>query len=156
LSSAQEQSRGETPYENEERSQHAPVSHEVGATSDIPLLEWIVGGVGFLLIASVVAFLLYHAITGVDSPPDVNVSIVSIRQNRSGYIVRVKARNDGGSTAEGVVIQGELKKGSQVLERSHTTLDYAPPGSEKEFGLFFTRDPRQFELQIRPLGYENP
>ncbi|HEX2228422.1 MAG TPA: TIGR02588 family protein [Candidatus Binatia bacterium] len=153
---AQEKPGGEKTHELAEPSQQAPASDEVRGTSDIPLLEWIVGGVGFLLITSVIAFLLYHAITGMDSPPDVSVSIVAIRQNRSGYLVRVKARNDGGSTAEGVVIQGELKKGSQVLERSETTLDYSPPGSEKEFGLFFTRDPRQFELHIRPLGYEKP
>ena len=153
---AQEKPSGENAYGIAEPSQDAPASDGLRATSDIPLLEWIIGGVGFLLITSVIAFLLYHAITGIDSPPDVNVSIVSIQQNRSGYLVRVKARNDGGSTAEGVVIEGELKKGSQVLERSETTVDYSPPGSEKEFGLFFTRDPRQFELQIRALGYENP
>jgi uncharacterized protein (TIGR02588 family) len=125
-------------------------------TSGIPTLEWIVGGVGLLLITGVIAFMLYHAITGIDSPPDVNVSVVSIRQNRSGYLVMIKARNYGGTTAEGTVIEGELKKGSQVLERSHTTLDYSPPGSEKELGLFFRQDPRLFQLQIRPLGYEEP
>lgn len=148
-SRAQEQPRGE-------RAQPAPAHDDLRASSDIPLLEWIIGGAGFLLITGVIAFLLFHAITGIDSPPDVNVSVVSIRQNRSGYLVTVKARNYGGSTAEGLVIEGELKQGSRVLERSHTTVDYSPPGSEKQAGLFFTRDPRQFDLQIRPLGYEDP
>jgi uncharacterized protein (TIGR02588 family) len=36
------------------------------------------------------------------------------------------------------------------------TLDYSPPGSEKQAGLFFTRDPRQFQLQVRALGYVEP
>jgi uncharacterized protein (TIGR02588 family) len=155
-SRAQEPARGEGAYNNTERGRDALTYDKSPASSDIPTLEWIVGGVGFLLITGVIAFMLYHAITGIDSPPDVNVNVLSIRQNRSGYLVTVKARNYGGSTAEGLVIEGELRNGAQVLERSHTTLDYSPPGSEKEVGLFFTRDPRRFDLQVRALGYEEP
>jgi uncharacterized protein (TIGR02588 family) len=124
--------------------------------SAIPLLEWIVGAVGFLLVSGMIGLMIYHALTGIDSPPDLELRILSVQQVRGGYLATVKARNHGGSTAEGLVIEGELKQGSQVVERSQTTLDYAPPESEKKAGLFFTRDPRQFELQLRPLGYEEP
>ena len=153
---AQELTRDESADNRAESLRDALTHEESAGSSDIPVLEWIVGGVGFLLVTGAIVFMLYHAITRIDSPPDVGVSVVSIRQNRSGYLVTVRARNYGGSTAEGLVIEGELKDGSQSLERSHTTLDYAPPGSEKEAGLFFTRDPRKFELQLRPLGYEEP
>jgi uncharacterized protein (TIGR02588 family) len=155
-SRAKDPARDESAYTIAEPAQDARPREERQASSDIPMSEWIVGAVGFLLVTGVIVFMLYHAITKIDSPPDVNVSVLSIRQNRSGYLVTVRARNYGGSTAEGLVIEGELKKGSQILERSHTTLDYAPPGSDKQAGLFFTRDPRQFELQLRPLGYEEP
>jgi uncharacterized protein (TIGR02588 family) len=153
---AQEQASAEGAYNVAEPAPAARPYDDAQASSDIPVSEWIVGGVGFLLVTGVIVFMLYHAITKIDSPPDIDVSVLSIRQNRSGYLVTVRARNDGGSTAEGLVIEGELKKGSQILERSHTTLDYAPPGSEKQAGLFFTRDPRHFELQLRALGYEDP
>jgi uncharacterized protein (TIGR02588 family) len=126
------------------------------ALEDIPALEWITGALGFVLVAGVIIFLCYSAITVTHSPPDITVSVASVMPRRNGYLVIVKAVNYGGSTAAGVVVEGEIRNASQVLERSETTLDYSPPGSEKHAGLFFTRDPRQFKLQVRALGYVEP
>lgn len=76
---------------------------------------------------------------------------------QSGYLVQFNAFNEGGSTAEGVVIEGKLRRGPDpAVETSHTTLDYLPSHSELKGGLFFTQDPRQFDLQLRALGYEVP
>ena len=122
----------------------------------IPIWEWIVAAVGLLLVAGVIGFLLYEAFSGERLPPDVKLSVESVVQTRNGFLVRITAVNEGSLTAEGVIVEGELRSGSEVLERSRTTIDYLPPGSEKRGGLFFTRDPRRFELQVRPLGYEEP
>ena len=122
----------------------------------IPIWEWIVAAVGLVLVAGVIGFLLYEAFSGERLPPDVKLSVESVVQTRNGFLVRITAVNEGGMTAEGVIIEGELRSGSEVLERSRTTIDYLPPGSEKRGGLFFTRDPRRFDLQVRPLGYEEP
>ena len=47
--------------------------------------------------------------------------------------------------------------GSGISEiRLALFLDYLPPHSKRRGGLFFTRDPRQFELQARAFGYEEP
>jgi uncharacterized protein (TIGR02588 family) len=134
--------------------QTAPSDRETA--SEIPFLEWLVGGIGLILIASVIAVLIYRAVSVSDSPPDLVLEVISVQRNRSGYLVTTRVRNNGGSTAEGVVIEGAIKDGLQILERSHTTLDYAPPRSEKRVGLFFTRDPRRFDFQLRALGYEEP
>jgi uncharacterized protein (TIGR02588 family) len=101
-------------------------------------------------------FVIYNAITASNSPPDIDVALVSVQQNRNGYLAIVLARNHGGSTAKGLVVEGEVTNGAQVLERSQTTLDYAPPKSEKQAGLFFTLDPRRYQLKLRALGYEEP
>ena len=122
----------------------------------IPIWEWIVAGVGLVLVASVIGFLIYEAFTGKRLPPDVKLSVDSVVQTGNGYLVKVTAVNEGGQTAEGVSIEGELRTGTESLERSRTTIDYLPPRSEKRAGLFFTRDPRKFELHVRPLGYEEP
>ncbi|HEX6440181.1 MAG TPA: TIGR02588 family protein [Candidatus Binatia bacterium] len=122
----------------------------------IPIWEWIVAAVGLVLVAGVIGFLLYEAFSGERLPPDVKLSVESVVQTRNGFLVRITAVNEGGMTAEGVIIEGELRSGSEVLERSRTTIDYLPPSSEKRGGLFFTRDPRRFDLQVRPLGYEEP
>ena len=122
----------------------------------IPIWEWIVAAIGFMLVAGVIGFLLYEALGGNRMPPDVKLSVDSVVQTRNGYLVKITAVNQGGITAEGVDIEGELRRGTEAVERSRTTIDYLPPGSEKRAGLFFTRDPQQFELQVRPFGYEEP
>ena len=35
-------------------------------------------------------------------------------------------------------------------------MDYLPPGSEREGGLFFSRDPRRHEVRLRAKGYVDP
>jgi uncharacterized protein (TIGR02588 family) len=122
----------------------------------IPIWEWIVAAIGFMLVAGVIGFLLYEALAGNRLPPDLKLSVDSVVQTRNGYLVKITAVNQGGTTAEGVDIEGELRRGTEPVERSQTTIDYLPPRSEKRAGLFFTRDPRQFDLQVRPFGYEEP
>ena len=104
----------------------------------------------------VIGFLIYEAFTGSRLPPDVKVSVDSVVQIRNGYLLRITAVNEGGTTAEGVIVEAELRSGTEPVERSRTTIDYLPPHSEKKAGLFFTRDPRQLDLQVRSLGYEEP
>ena len=122
----------------------------------IPIWEWIVAGVGLVLVASVIGFLIYEAFTGKRLPPDVKLSVDSVVEIRNGVLVRITAVNEGGMTAEGVIVEAELRSGTEPVERSRTTIDYLPPRSEKRAGLFFTRDPRQLDLQVRSLGYEEP
>ena len=137
---------------NEPRS----VSQKQQEENAIPIWEWIVAAIGFVLVASVIGFLLYEALGGNRLPPDVKLSVDSVVQTRNGYLARIIAVNEGGTTAAGVVIEGELRKGAEAIERSWTTIDYLPPRSEQRGGLFFTRDPQQFELQLRPFGYVEP
>lgn len=122
----------------------------------IPIWEWIVAGVGLVLVAGVIGFLIYEAFTGKRLPPDVKLSVDSVVEIRNGFLVRITAVNEGGMTAEGVIVEAELRSGTEPVERSRTTIDYLPPRSEKKAGLFFTRDPRQLDLQVRSLGYEEP
>ena len=109
-----------------------------------------------MLVAGALGLLLYKAIWREVSPPEVIVRVISVVPMQNGYLVRFHAVNEGGSTAEGVVIEGELGRGTERAETSHTTLDYLPARSEKRGGLFFTHDPRQFDFQMRAFGYEEP
>jgi uncharacterized protein (TIGR02588 family) len=137
-------------------AQARPTSQTQQEQDAIPIWEWIVAGVGLVLVAGVIGFLIYEAFTGKRLPPDVKLSVTSVNQTRNGFLVRLTAINEGGTTAEGVIVEAELRNGTGPVERSRTTIDYLPPRSEKKAGLFFTRDPRQLELQVRALGYEEP
>jgi uncharacterized protein (TIGR02588 family) len=125
-------------------------------SNTIPIWEWIVAGIGLVIVSGVLGFLLYAALGKNHLPPDVALSIDSVAPTGNGYLVKITAVNQGSSTAEGVIVEGQLKNGTEVLERSQTTLEYLPPRSKKRGGLFFSRDPRRFELQVRPFGYEEP
>jgi uncharacterized protein (TIGR02588 family) len=125
-------------------------------SSATPIWEWIVAGVGLVLVGGAISFLLYQTVRNGQSPPDITVRVESVAPTRSGYIVKITVANHGDSTAEGLVIEGDLRRGAEKVEVSHTTINYAPARSEKPGGLFFTQDPRQFALHVRALGYEEP
>ena len=122
----------------------------------IPIWEWIVGGIGFLMVAAVIGFLAHQALEGDPTAPDIRLSVTAVRATTDGYLVNVAVTNHGSSTAQGVILEGVLRSGAEPVEQSQTTIEYLPPRSEKQAGLFFTRDPRQFKFEVRPLGYEEP
>jgi uncharacterized protein (TIGR02588 family) len=136
------------------------VSHEAGKEQgkikDAPLWMWGIALLGLTLVLGSIVFMLYEAAAGDSSPPDVTVRVDSILPTRNGFLVKFRAVNEGGSTAEGLTVEGELRNGTEGVETSNTTIEYVPSHSEREGGLFFTSDPRQFELRLRAKGYEKP
>jgi uncharacterized protein (TIGR02588 family) len=136
------------------------VSHEAGKEQgkikDAPLWMWGIAFIGLALVLGSIVFMLYEAAAGDSSPPDVTVRVDSILPTRNGFLVTFLALNEGGSTAEGLTVEGELRNGTESLEMSNTTIEYVPSHSEREGGLFFTLDPRRYELQLRAKGYEKP
>jgi uncharacterized protein (TIGR02588 family) len=128
-----------------------------GAARGTPLSERIVAALGALFVLGSIGFLIYHAVGRDESPPDVRIVAAEIREQRNGYLVRFRALNEGGSAAAGLTVAGELSEtDGAVVERSETRIDYLPARSEHEGGLFFTSDPRDFTLRLRPEGYSKP
>lgn len=131
-------------------------SERQGREKDTPVWEWIVAYMGLALVAGTFGFMCYQAIKGDSSPPDISVQVDSIQPVRNGYLVKIRAFNRGGSTAAGLTVEGELRDESGSVETSDATINYVPSHSERRGGLFFTKDPRQFQLQLRAEGYEAP
>jgi uncharacterized protein (TIGR02588 family) len=123
---------------------------------DAPWWMWGIAFLGLALIAGSIAFMLYQAVAGDSSPPDITVHVDSIVPTRNGYLVMFRAVNDGGSTAEGVTIEGVIRNGTEIMETSHTVIEFVPAHSEREGGLFFGSDPALSQFQLRAKGYENP
>ena len=129
---------------------------EAAGPRAIPIVEWVIGALGALLLAGTIGFLVWHALGRDQAPPDVRVVVDLVEQLRNGYLVQFRAVNEGGSTAAQLVIEGELAGPDGPIETSEATLDYVPPRSDRRGGLFFTHDPRQFELRVRAGGYAKP
>lgn len=124
--------------------------------SQAPALEWLAAVLGLILVVSSIGFLIYRAIIKEDTPPDLNVVADAVTKTEKGYLVKFSLENKGGSNASQVTIEGKLKKGDEDAETSSVTFAYAPSHSKKEGGLLFTKNPQEFQMELRALGYENP
>jgi uncharacterized protein (TIGR02588 family) len=123
--------------------------------------EWVaagVAGVGALLIASVMGYMIWygsHYPQGI--PPELTVRPLGMQAVASGYLVTFRADNEGSSTAAQVLISGVLKDADGLtLEESEATVDYVPQHSHREGGLLFSRDPSAHKLELRVEGYADP
>jgi uncharacterized protein (TIGR02588 family) len=121
-----------------------------------PLWMWGIGVLGLVLILGSIGFVLYEAVAGDSSPPDVKVQVEAILPTQNGFLVEFRLINEGGTTAAGLTVEGELQNGAEIVESSDTTIEYLPSHSERKGGLFFTLDPRRYQLQLRAKGYETP
>lgn len=118
--------------------------------------EWVVAALGLLIIASTVGFLLYQALARPEVPPAIVLHADEVAEFAGGYRVGFTARNIGTGTAANVTVEGRLLSGTETVETSQATLGYVPGSSSERGGLFFTRDPRDHQLELRALGYEEP
>jgi uncharacterized protein (TIGR02588 family) len=121
-----------------------------------PPWEWGVAFLGLVLVLAALGFVAYQAVAGDDSPPYVTVHAEAILPLDHGYLVQLRAVNQGGSTAAQVVVEGRLTGESGRLEMGEAVIDYVPSHSHRKGGLFFSQDPRKHPLQLRARGYAEP
>ncbi len=122
----------------------------------LPLSEWLVAGLGALMVLGAIAYLVHHSLGRERTPPDIRLTTERVIELSNGFLVQFRARNEGRSAAAEVVIEGELAAPGGVNEVSEVTLDYLPPRSGREGGLFFAHDPRAGDLRLRAKGFARP
>lgn len=121
-----------------------------------PFWERAIAFLGLILVLGSLGFLLYEGLWGDDSPPDVIVEREQILDSGEDYLVKFKARNEGGETAAAVKITGTLTRDGEQIEQAEVTLDYVPASSEVRGGLYFSNDPREGQLELGASGYQLP
>ncbi|MGE4239970.1 hypothetical protein [Ramlibacter sp.] len=122
-----------------------------------PLTEWIVAGIGLLLVASCIAFLLLHARGADDAVPQPVAAVDGVQASGGGFVARVSVKNDGPAPAARLklklTVEGE--PGAEPEERE-VELQYLPGGSKREAGVFLANDPRSKRVTVEMLSYERP
>jgi uncharacterized protein (TIGR02588 family) len=121
-----------------------------------PILEWVASGIGLVLTMFLILVIGWEGIRGSKSVPSISVNAVETVRTNDGFTVRIVVRNDGSETASDVVVEGELRRGDEIVETRETTFPYVPGKSEREGGLFFSGDPRKFDVILNALGYTAP
>jgi uncharacterized protein (TIGR02588 family) len=120
-------------------------------------LEWVVFGVGLVLVVTTLSYLIYDGATSTGTPPEIEVRLGDPRPGGGGFLVPVTVVNRGGETAEGVTVEVLLEAaGSPEPERGEFTLAFLPRGGTREGWVAFRTDPRAGRLTARALGYEQP
>ncbi len=98
-------------------------------------LEWVVFGVGLVLVVSTLAYLVYDGATAADTPPDVEVRLGEPRPGGAGFLVPVTVVNRGGQTAEGVSVEVMLESRGRFRARAQRLHRRLPPPRRHARGL---------------------
>ena len=118
--------------------------------------ELIAAGVSALTVGGMIVFLLRQALLGPSVPAAVAVRVIDVSQAGGLYRVEVAATNSGTGTAAALGLEGSLKRDTTIVETSAVTVDYRPGGAERRAVLWFSRDPRQYRIEVRPTGHDLP
>ncbi|HEU4883750.1 MAG TPA: TIGR02588 family protein [Longimicrobium sp.] len=118
--------------------------------------EWVAAAVSTALVLAVVGYLLYDGVVRPRTPPAIEVAADTVLHAGALWLVEFRATNGGHETAASVKIEGDLMQGDSSVEASEAVLDYVPGRSVRHGGLFFTRDPRAYRLELRAHGYQEP
>lgn len=121
-----------------------------------PWLEWTASGIGLILALATFGAIAWQGWTAGQDLPEVTVAVDTVTPVEGGFRVVVRARNVSGAAAAQVVIEGALTGGEGDPEVSRILFDYVPGHSDREGGLFFTRDPRSNRFKVRAAGYVRP
>jgi uncharacterized protein (TIGR02588 family) len=123
---------------------------------EITLLEWIVSITGTLIFFFTLSFVLYNAVTNSHSPADINIRVLSFQPNGNDFLLNIEVENKGDASVEGLEIAAILQDNESEIERGVTTFDYVPGRSKRKGGIFFKKNPGDYQIQLRPLGFEEP
>jgi len=124
---------------------------------DTTPLEWAVAITGALFVLLAIGYMTWSGVRRPADPiPRVRISVDTVQQVESLWLVRFTAANDGSQTAAALTVEGRLRDSDSTLESATVTLDYVPSHSKRHGGFFFQHDPRAYRLEIVPRGYELP
>jgi uncharacterized protein (TIGR02588 family) len=119
-------------------------------------LEWVVFGVGLLLIASVFAFLVYDALTLGDTPPTMAIQLGQPEQRGQHTIVPVTVTNQGDQPAESVMIE-VIYEGAQEQQQAQFEIAFLPRSATGEgWASFQTSSAEIGQFKARVIGYQKP
>lgn len=112
------------------------------------LLEWIMGGLGLLIVLAVLAVIGFEA-AGPREPARLEARLGEVRPAGSVWLAEVEVRNLGGETAAAVEVEGRLGD-----ETAAATLDYVPAHGRQTVTLAFPADPHAAEVSVS--GWSEP
>lgn len=135
----------------------AETSHdmaEANAEKEATRIEWAIGIISSLVVAALIAFLLYEGSSGAGSPPELRIEVErTIDFPETGH-VRFAVFNSGDTAASKVVVSAVERAPDGTVKREQSVeIDYIPANSNEMGGLYV--DP-EAEATFLVEGYVDP
>lgn len=118
-------------------------------------VEWATGLVSLVLVAGIITWVGYEAVTRSGERPRLSVSAIAV-SDASGHQVDFKVTNAATTTAAAVVVRGEIIENGEPVETIDVTFDYVPAQSGADGTLIFAEPPGGREVRIRAVGFTDP
>jgi uncharacterized protein (TIGR02588 family) len=119
--------------------------------------EWTTLVIGAVLILALVGLVTYLYVSGDNRPPVVEATplALEIRREEGAYYVPIEVTNQGGETAQDVLIQAELSTGEGAPEVTEFTVDFLAGGESAEGTVVFSTDPSAGELTVSVASFRS-
>lgn len=108
-----------------------------------------------LLLLAIVGYLVWEG-TRPYTPASFQASVEEVRQLDGHYSVRLKVRNVGGQSVQGLAVVLELIGEGEPVESVSSVFDWLPEGSSRELVLIVENDPARYRTVVRFEGYLVP
>lgn len=119
-------------------------------------IEWAVAAVSSVIVAAMIGFLLFEAVTTSHAHPDPVASVEQVTPASDGFRLTFNARNMGQATAASVTFRATLRQDGQVVEQAEVTFDYLPARASQQGAFIFAQNPRLFDVALRAVSYTLP
>ncbi len=119
-------------------------------------LEWTVFTLSGLLVAGVVAFLIWNVIALEERPASFEIEIGGIVQSDGSSMVPLKVKNTGSATAAEVTVTVTARHAAGREEESILTIDFIPRGGTREARAVFQGPEKPLSVSARVGGYIEP
>lgn len=121
--------------------------------------EWGAAGVGAVILAGILGFLVYEGISSSNGtkPAIIATGEAPVLLDTGTFLVPIRVVNHGKVTGANVTVRGELRSADgAVVEESAATFDFVAQHSEETGGLYFTADPAKLTMALRVEGFTDP
>lgn len=114
--------------------------------------------ISVVILASVLGLAGWASFATGDSPPviDIEANMAEMRETDSGFYVPVIITNNGGFTAQSVMVTGELVLEGEEPETAEVTIDFLSGGETEKAELVFSTNPNDGEFTVAPTSYVQP
>ncbi len=119
-------------------------------------IEWLTGLVSAALVAALLGWIGWEAMTRPATPPDLTVTVLTTEKVSGGHRVAFDIYNTATTTAAAVTVVGQLLEGDRVIEENQVIFDYVAAESKSTGAILFRHDPSGLRLDIRAAGYTDP